>query len=147
VATQRCRPPISGRPDMLDIRDLDTHYGPSHVNQGIVLSVKEGEVVVIFGCNGVGKSTLLKTITGWIKPTRDAIGLYGTRIDGQNADRIARQGIGFVPEDRRIFPGLTVEENLTLGFLQVRGRPAADNRKSLDRIYARFPRLQERRNQ
>jgi branched-chain amino acid transport system ATP-binding protein len=132
---------------MLDIRDLHTHYGPSHVIQGIDLSVKEGEVVGVFGRNGVGKSTLLKTIAGWIKPTRGAIGLNGTRIDGQNADRIARQGIGFVPEDRRIFPGLTVEENLTLGFLQVRGRPAADNRKSLDRIYARFPRLQERRNQ
>jgi branched-chain amino acid transport system ATP-binding protein len=132
---------------MLDIRDLHTHYGPSHVIQGIDLSVKEGEVVGVFGRNGVGKSTLLKTIAGWIKPTRGAIGLNGTRIDGQNADRIARQGIGFVPEDRRIFPGLTVEENLTLGFLQVPGRPAADNRKSLDRIYARFPRLQERRNQ
>lgn len=132
---------------MLDIRDLHTHYGPSHVIQGIDLSVKEGEVVGVFGRNGVGKSTLLKTIAGWIKPTRGEIGLNGTRIDGRNADRIARQGIGFVPEDRRIFPGLTVEENLTLGFLQVPGRPAADNRKSLDRIYARFPRLKERRNQ
>lgn len=132
---------------MLDIRDLHTHYGTSHVIQGIDLSVKQGEVVGIFGRNGVGKSTLLKTVAGWIRPTSGEIDLNGTRIDGQNADRIARQGIGFVPEDRRIFPGLTVEENLTLGFLQVPGRSGADNRKSLDRIYARFPRLQERRNQ
>lgn len=132
---------------MLEIRNLHTHYGTSHIIQGIDLSVKDGEVVGVFGRNGVGKSTLLKAIAGWIRPTSGEIALNGTRIDGQNADRIARKGIGFVPEDRRIFPGLTVEENLTLGFLRVPGRTAADNRKSLDRIYARFPRLQERRNQ
>lgn len=68
-------------------------------------------------------------------------------IMGLHSDRIARRGVGFVPEDRRIFPGLTVEENLTLGFLQVPGRSAADNRAALQRIYKRFPRLLERRNQ
>lgn len=132
---------------MLDIRNLHTYYGTSHIIQGIDLAVAEGEVVGVFGRNGVGKSTLLKTIAGWIKPARGEITFNHERIDGQNADRISRRGIGFVPEDRRIFPGLTVEENLTLGYLQVPGRSAADNRKALERIYARFPRLMERREQ
>ena len=132
---------------MLDIRNLHTHYGPSHIIQGIDLTVRDGEVFGIFGRNGVGKTTLLKTIAGWIKPTAGEIAFDGERIDGLNADRIARRGVGFVPEDRRIFPGLTVEENLTLGFLQVPGRSAADNRAALQAVYARFPRLSERRAQ
>ncbi|MGE3987252.1 ABC transporter ATP-binding protein [Pseudorhodoplanes sp.] len=132
---------------MLAIRNLHTHYGPSHIIQGIDLSVRAGEVLGIFGRNGVGKTTLLKTIAGWIKPTQGEIEFDGARIDGVSADRIAHRGVGFVPEDRRIFPGLTVEENLTLGFLQVPGRSRADNAAALDRIYQRFPRLLERRYQ
>ncbi|HXF87995.1 MAG TPA: ABC transporter ATP-binding protein [Xanthobacteraceae bacterium] len=132
---------------MLDIRDLNTHYGTSHIIQGIDLEVADGEVVGVFGRNGVGKSTLLKTIAGWIRPTRGTITFNDERIDGQSADRISRRGIGFVPEDRRIFPGLTVEENLTLGYLQAPGRSGAENRQVLERIYARFPRLAERRAQ
>jgi branched-chain amino acid transport system ATP-binding protein len=132
---------------MLEIRNLHTYYGTSHIIQGIELSVKDGEVVGVFGRNGVGKSTLLKTIAGWIKPAKGDITFNGGRIDGHTPDRIARRGIGLVPEDRRIFPGLTVEENLTLGFLQVPGRSIADNRTALNRIYERFPRLHERRDQ
>jgi len=132
---------------MLDIRDLHTYYGPSHIIQGIDLTVRDGEVFGIFGRNGVGKTTLLKTVAGWIKPTSGEIAFNGERIDGLNSDRIARRGVGFVPEDRRIFPGLTVEENLTLGFLQVPGRSAAGNRAALDAVHARFPRLSERRAQ
>ncbi|HEY2755808.1 MAG TPA: ABC transporter ATP-binding protein [Pseudolabrys sp.] len=132
---------------MLDIRNLHTYYGTSHIIQGIELSVEDGEVVGVFGRNGVGKSTLLKTIAGWIKPANGDITFNGGRIDGHTPDHIARCGIGLVPEDRRIFPGLTVEENLTLGFLQVPGRSKADNRAALNRIYERFPRLHERREQ
>ena len=132
---------------MLDIRNLHTHYGPSHIIQGIDLTVRDGEVFGIFGRNGVGKTTLLKAIAGWIKPTSGDIAFNGERIDGLTSDRIARRGIGFVPEDRRIFPGLTVEENLTLGFLQVPGRSAAGNRAALDAVHARFPRLSERGRQ
>lgn len=132
---------------MLAIRNLHTYYGSSHILQGIDVSVGDGEVVGVFGRNGVGKSTLLKTIAGWIKPTEGDVAFHGERIDGQNSDRIARRGIGFVPEDRRIFPGLTVEENLCLGFLQVPHRRNADNLAALDRIYRRFPRLQERNRQ
>ena len=132
---------------MLEIRNLQTHYGTSHIIQGIDLTVREGEVFGVFGRNGVGKTTLLKTIAGWIKPTGGEIAFKGERIDGQHSDRIARRGVGFVPEDRRIFPGLTVEENLTLGYLQVPNRAGAGNRAALQAIYQRFPRLLERRNQ
>jgi branched-chain amino acid transport system ATP-binding protein len=132
---------------MLEIRNLQTHYGTSHIIQGIDLSVREGEVFGVFGRNGVGKTTLLKTIAGWINPSGGEITFKGERIDGQHSDRIARRGVGFVPEDRRIFPSLTVEENLTLGYLQVPKRAGAGNRAALQSVYQRFPRLLERRNQ
>lgn len=132
---------------MLEISNLHTYYGTSHIIQGIDLTVPDGVVIGIFGRNGVGKSTLLKTIAGWVKPTQGGISFDGARIDGQNPDRITRRGIGFVPEDRRIFPGLTVEENLTLGFLQAPNRSAAENRNALERVFGRFPRLLERRDQ
>lgn len=123
---------------MLDIRNLHTNYGSSHIIQGIDISVRDGEVFGIFGRNGVGKTTLLKAIAGWVKPTQGEIEFAGTRIDGLRSDRIARLGVGLVPEDRRIFPGLTVDENLTLGFLQTPGRSRADSQAALDNIYARF---------
>ena len=132
---------------MLEIRNLQTHYGTSHIIQGIDLTVRDGEVFGVFGRNGVGKTTLLKTIAGWIKPTDGEIALKGERIDGLHSDRIARRGVGFVPEDRRIFPGLTVEENLELGYLQVPGRSGASNRAALQAVFKRFPRLLERRYQ
>ena len=132
---------------MLEIDSLHTHYGPSHIVQGIDLVAAQGEVVGIFGRNGVGKTTLLKTIAGWIKPSAGEIHFAGLRIDGQSADHISRAGVGFVPEDRRIFPALTVEENLTLGFLQVPHRSAAGHRAALGQVYDRFPRLAERRRQ
>ena len=132
---------------MLVTADLHAHYGASHIVQGVDLAVGAGEVVGVFGRNGVGKTTLLKTIAGWIRASRGEIRFDGARIDGAPPDRICRLGVGFVPEDRRIFPGLTVEENLTLGFMQVPRRGGAANRAALAEIYRRFPRLQERRRQ
>jgi branched-chain amino acid transport system ATP-binding protein len=132
---------------MLEIRNIHAHYGTSHVVQGISLLANAGEAIGIFGRNGVGKTTLLKTIAAWIRPSAGEINFTGRRIDGLSADRVSRAGVGFVPEDRRIFPGLTVEENLTLGFMQVPHRQAAANRAALAGIYARFPRLAERRAQ
>jgi branched-chain amino acid transport system ATP-binding protein len=132
---------------MLEIDRLHTHYGPSHIVQGLDLVAGPGEVIGIFGRNGVGKTTLLKTIAGWIKPSAGEIRFAGRRIDGLSADHISRAGVGFVPEDRRIFPSLTVEENLTLGFLQVPHRSAAGHRAALGQVYDRFPRLAERRRQ
>jgi len=132
---------------MLEIRGIHSHYGLSHVVQGIDLSVRAGEVIGIFGRNGVGKTTLLKTIAGWIHPSAGEVWIGEKRIDGQSPDRICHAGIGFVPEDRRIFPGLTVEENLVLGFMQTPKRSATANAEALARVYLRFPRLKERRRQ
>ena len=132
---------------MLELRDIHTHYGLSHVLQGVSLHVNAGEVVGLFGRNGVGKTTVMKTIAGWVAPSRGTVHLEGQAIGSEPPERICRRGIGFVPEDRRIFPGLTVQENLVLGFMQKPGRSRAEERRCLDAIYTRFPRLSERRGQ
>jgi branched-chain amino acid transport system ATP-binding protein len=132
---------------MLELSGLNTHYGLSHVLQGVDLQVKPGEVVGLFGRNGVGKTTVMKSVAGWLKPSGGSIRFDGEDLATLSPDRIARLGIGFVPEDRRIFPGLSVEENLMLGLLQKRGRSRAEERDALDAIMQRFPRLRERRRQ
>jgi branched-chain amino acid transport system ATP-binding protein len=132
---------------MLELKDVHTHYGLSHVLQGVSLRVDAGEVVGLFGRNGVGKTTVMKTIAGWVAPSQGSVFFDGQAIGGVASERICRQGIGFVPEDRRIFPGLTVEENLVLGFMQSPGRSRAEDRRQLDATYTRFPRLGERRQQ
>ena len=132
---------------MLRLTDVHTYYGNSHMLQGVSLEVKSGEVVGLFGRNGVGKTTLIKTVAGWVRPSRGTIEFDGVPINGLSSDVICRRGIGLVPEDRRIFPGLTVEENLRLGEMQARTRAKADTRRKLDAIYERFPRLYERRAQ
>lgn len=132
---------------MLSLKDIHVHYGLSHIIHGLGLDVAPGEVIGVFGRNGVGKTTLLKTIAGWVVPTQGEITFDGNRIDSLASDEICRRGVGFVPEDRRIFPGLTVEENLTLGFLQVPQRSKAEQYAALERVYQRLPRLKERRTQ
>ena len=132
---------------MLELEGVHTHYGLSHVLQGVSIKVGAGEVVGLFGRNGVGKTTVMKTIAGWVAPSRGCIAFDGDEIGKTASDAICRRGIGFVPEDRRIFPGLTVEENLVLGFMQSPGRSRAESRRKLDQIYTRFTRLGERRTQ
>ncbi|MGH6609463.1 MAG: ABC transporter ATP-binding protein [Burkholderiaceae bacterium] len=132
---------------MLQLTDVSTHYGLSHVLQGVSLAVGTGEVVGLFGRNGVGKTTLMKTIAGWLKPSSGRIELAGEPIGGAAPDVICRKGVGFVPEDRRIFPGLTVEENLKLATMQCPRRSRAETRRKLEETCARFPRLAERRAQ
>lgn len=132
---------------MLKIDDLHVHYGLSHVIQGISVEAKPGEVVGIFGRNGVGKTTLMKAVAGWVKPSGGGIALDGHSFSGLTPDRICRHGVGFVPEDRRIFPGLSVEENLRLGLMQRPDRSRTGDRAAVQRIYDRFPRLAERRRQ
>ena len=132
---------------MLELKDVHTHYGLSHVLQGVNLRVDAGEVVGLFGRNGVGKTTVLKTIAGWVAPSQGQVLLEGQAIGGVPSEQICRRGIGLVPEDRRIFPGLTVEENLVLGFMQNPGRSRAEDRRQLEATYTRFPRLGERRQQ
>ena len=132
---------------MLELKGVHAHYGLSHVLQGIDLRVGKGEIIGLFGRNGVGKTTVIKTVAGWVAPSSGQVLFEGERLDGVSADRICRRGIGLVPEDRRIFPGLTVEENLRLGQMQCPSRQRAESRRRLDEIYQRFPRLAERRRQ
>jgi branched-chain amino acid transport system ATP-binding protein len=132
---------------MLELHDVHTYYGLSHVLQGVSLSVAPGEVVLLCGRNGVGKTTTIKTVAGWVKPSSGTIRFDGSDLNGMASDRICRLGIGLVPEDRRIFPGLTVDENLRLGLLQSPRRSASESRKIMARVYDQFPQLQVRSQQ
>lgn len=132
---------------MLELGAVHAHYGLSHILQGIDITVNDQEVVGLFGRNGVGKTTTLRCIAGWLTPSGGQVRLDGADIGGLTADRIARRGVAFVPEDRRIFPGLTVAENLELGLLQ-RGRmPQSEARQRIRDTYERFPTLGERSRQ
>jgi branched-chain amino acid transport system ATP-binding protein len=132
---------------MLELDNVNTHYGLSHVLQGVSLKVGAGEVVVLCGRNGVGKTTVMKTIAGWVKPSSGSVRFDGADIGTMAPEKICRLGLGLVPEDRRIFPGLTVEENLKLGLLQCPRRGKAESRQMIEQAYERFPRLKERRPQ
>jgi len=124
---------------MLDVADLHAYYGKSHVLQGVTFHVDAGEIVSLLGRNGVGRSTAVKTIMGLVPPL-GRISFRGARIDGLAPHAIARAGLGYVPEDREIFPGLTVRENLLLGMKSAHG----STRWTLDDAFALFPALRER---
>jgi branched-chain amino acid transport system ATP-binding protein len=131
---------------LLKVEDIHTYYGKSHILDGISLEVGTGEVVGLLGRNGVGKSTTLKAIAGLVHPSAGQVVFEGRQITGLAAHRIARQGIAYVPEDRRIFPLLTVTENLRTG-LDRHGVGKARKVALLDKVYAYFPVLAERRQQ
>jgi branched-chain amino acid transport system ATP-binding protein len=126
---------------MLEVNDIHSYYGDSHILQGVSLQVKPGEVTSILGRNGAGKTTTVLSIMGYLKPRTGTVMYQGKQINGLPSHRISRMGLGFVPQERGIFPSLSVEENLT-----VAARPGRDGRWTLDRIYKLFPRLKERRN-
>lgn len=132
---------------LLSLNAVHVSIGLSHILHGVTMHVQPGEVVGLFGRNGVGKTTIVKTIAGWLRPSSGAISFNGASITGLESDRVCHLGVGLVPEDRRVFPGLTVEENLRLGLMQVgrEARPAAQEK--LRAVYERFPRLHERRRQ
>ena len=134
------------RQPLLQVEDIHTYYGKSHVLHGVSLEVGTGEVVGLLGRNGVGKSTTLKTIMGLIHPTRGRVVFEGGPITQVPAHRVARHGIGYVPEDRRIFPLLTVLENLRTG-LDRHGVSEAKKKQLLEKVYDYFPVLAERRHQ
>jgi branched-chain amino acid transport system ATP-binding protein len=125
---------------------IHTYYGKSHILHGVSLEVSAGEVVGLLGRNGVGKSTTLKTVMGLVHPTEGTVSLEGRPITTMPAYRLARLGIGYVPEDRRIFRLLTVAENLRTG-LDRHGVTEERKRTLLDKVYEYFPVLAERRNQ
>jgi branched-chain amino acid transport system ATP-binding protein len=124
---------------MLEIEDVHAYYGKSHVLQGVSFRVGEGEIVSLLGRNGAGRSTAVKTIMGLVAPV-GRISFRGERIDGLAPHQIARRGLGYVPEDREIFPSLSVRENLLLGMKRAR----APSRWSLDDVCALFPMLRHR---
>ena len=127
---------------MLSVRELDVLYGGAQVLFGLDLDVPAGEVVALMGRNGAGKSTTLKAIMGLVPPARGEIVFDGRRIDRLPPYRIARLGLGYVPEDRRIFPDMTVAENLEVGRRESATGDASDG-WTLERVHALFPNLAE----
>jgi len=128
---------------ILEIEEIDTYYGQSHVLQGISLGIDEGEVVSLLGRNGVGKTTTLRSIMGLSPPKRGSIRFQGGEIAGKNPFEIARLGIGYVPDDRRIFPDLTTFENLEIARRMSRKKQGYWN---IDTVCDLFPMLRDLRS-
>ena len=128
---------------MLKVEDIHTYYDTTHILFGVTLEVEQNETVCVLGRNGVGKTTLMRSIIGLTPPRKGTISFQGTRINGKQPFRIARLGVGFVPENRDIFPNLTVQENLEIAIIK---RKTADT-WNLDTVYALFPVLRERAKQ
>jgi branched-chain amino acid transport system ATP-binding protein len=131
-------------PDALTLTKVHTYYGDSHILHGVSFSLRPGGVLALLGRNGAGKTTCISTIIGLLRPREGDIRLYGEPIAGLNPERIARLGIGLVPQGRRIFPSLSVRENLIVA---AQRRNTGNRPWSLDRIYDLFPRLRERHAQ
>ena len=127
---------------ILEVRDIHTYYGDAYVLQGLSLQLKQGEILGLLGRNGVGKTTLVNSIVGFNPPRRGKIFFKGQDITGISSFETVRSGMGLVPQGRRVFPTLSVEENLT-----VAERNLERHGWNLERVYALFPRLQERRHQ
>ncbi|MCS7059066.1 MAG: ABC transporter ATP-binding protein [Meiothermus sp.] len=130
---------------LLEVRDIHTYYGHIHALKGVSLTVEEGEIVTLIGANGAGKSTTLRTISGMNRPRKGEVIYQGQPIHKLPADRIVALGLGHVPEGRRIFPRMTVEENLDMGGFLIRDPRVLQERK--EQVFTLFPRLAERRHQ
>lgn len=129
---------------MLRLEDVTVAYGHIKAVRGVSLAVEEGEAVALVGANGAGKTTLLKTIAGLLKPEKGAIYFYDEPIAGRPPHEVVRKGIALVPEGRRVFPALTVEENLELGGYIL---PPVERARRIAEMYRTFPLLSERRKQ
>ena len=130
--------------DALSLTNVHTFYGDSHILHGVSFSLQPGGVLALLGRNGAGKTTCISTIIGFLRPRHGDIRLFGEKIEGLSPERISRLGIGLVPQGRRIFPSLTVRENLVVAQQREStiGKPW-----NVDRIYDMFPRLRERHAQ
>ncbi len=132
------------RNSILEVEGISTYLGKSHVLQGVSLEVEAGSITALLGRNGVGKSTTLKSIVGLTPPAEGKVLFKGEEMRGLRSFQICRRGIGFVPEERRIFPALTVRENLLIGLKRGQGMNKA---WTIDRIYQNFPQLARRNRQ
>lgn len=130
---------------MLRLENIDVFYGKSQALQDVSIEVREGEFVTILGANGAGKTTIMKCIMGLLKPRKGRILYGGQDITGRPAWDRAALGIGYVPEGRRVFPDLTVEENLRMGGYSLKDKGAVE--ENIEKAYGIFPRLRERRGQ
>ena len=130
---------------LLEIKDLHTYYQESHILQGISLNVEQGEIVCLLGRNGVGKTTTLKSTIGLVKPRSGEIVFKGQNVSGMPPYAIAKLGVGYVPEDRRIFPTLTLRENLLMGVKS--GRKGNGDGWTIEKVYKYFPALQAKEKQ
>jgi branched-chain amino acid transport system ATP-binding protein len=130
--------------EALSLTNVDTFYGDSHILHGVSFSLQPGGVLALLGRNGAGKTTCISTIIGFLRPRRGDIRLFGEQIEGLSPERISRLGIGLVPQGRRIFPSLTVRENLVVA----QQRESTTSKPwNIDRIYDMFPGLRERHAQ
>jgi branched-chain amino acid transport system ATP-binding protein len=125
---------------LLEVDDIHTYYEHSHILRGVSLRAESGRVTALLGRNGVGKTTLIRSVIGFTPPRTGAIRFAGDPIQRLPSHAIARRGVGLVPQGRRIFPSLTVEENLRIG-----GLPGRSGRWNLETVFEMFPRLRERR--
>ncbi|HMN83822.1 MAG TPA: ABC transporter ATP-binding protein [Burkholderiaceae bacterium] len=125
----------------LQAEHLDTHYGQSHVLHDVSVAIAPGETLGLLGRNGMGKTTLIRTLVGHVRPSRGTVRVLGEDCTGERPDRIIRRGIAYVPEGRGVFPNLSVRENLTMA-----ARPGRDGRQhwTFERVMQTFPRLSER---
>lgn len=130
---------------LLEVRNLHVHYGKVEAVKGVSLALKKGGIITLIGANGAGKSSILKAISGVVKPSRGEIHYDGKRIDGRSANRIVGAGIVNVPEGRRLFKLMSVRENLRLGAYL--GRDRAQIRQDMEEVFERFPILREKQNQ
>lgn len=130
---------------MLTVEHLSVHYGVIQAVNDVSFTVEEGEVVTLIGANGAGKTSILRTISGLVRPSTGEITFLGQEIQKIPARKIVASGLSQVPEGRHVFPGLTVLENLELGAFLRNNRE--ENQRNLKKVFARFPRLEERKNQ
>ena len=139
------QPVADGKGKVLEVKDVNTYYGSIHALKGISLEVYDGEVVTLIGANGAGKSTTLRSINGLNRPRKGTITFRDRDITSTPADQIVKMGISQSPEGRRLFPRMSVLENLEMGAFQRKDRRGI--REDRDRVFELFPRLAERRHQ
>jgi branched-chain amino acid transport system ATP-binding protein len=130
---------------LLEVKDLNVYYGAIHALQGISFDLEEGEIVTLIGANGAGKSTTLKTISGLLRPRVGSVKLRGEDLTSMPAQNIVKRGMIHVPEGRKIFAPLTVQENLEMGAYTRNDK--AEIQRNMERVFKSFPRLKERMNQ
>jgi branched-chain amino acid transport system ATP-binding protein len=129
---------------LLHVQNLHAYYDKSHILNGVSFAMPQASIVALLGRNGSGRSTTLKAMMGWVSPAEGSVRIRGQELAGKSAHVIARQGLAYVPEERLVFPNLTVEENLTMG---VQPGPEGAHQWTLEDMFNYFPRLKERRNQ